>query len=111
MAYQTPEPRATGANPNSEDQDQLPPLPEGITTPGSEDVAGEVRFAKGTQPWWMKNWPYVLVAWALWFAFVGGTGLFHVEQPINLFFSGVVIAWTIYHVLATRFNWPNFPLG
>ncbi len=107
MESRTPAPNP---NTNSAYDDQLPPLPETVTE-NSKDVAGEVRYGQGTQPGWMKYWPYVLIAWALWFAFIGGQGLFHVEQPVNLFFSGVVILWAVYHLLAPRFKWPNLPLG
>lgn len=107
MASQTLEPNP---NTDSTDQDQFPPLPEPITA-NSEDVAGEVRFGRGTQPWWMKYWPYILIVWALWFAFVGGQGLFHTEDSINYFFSGVIIVWAVYHLLAPCFKWPNLPLG
>ncbi|MDE3089334.1 MAG: hypothetical protein KGJ80_08105 [Chloroflexota bacterium] len=107
MASPIPEPNL---NTNSTDLDQFPPLPR-QETDHSEDVAGEVRYGSGKQPGWMKYWPYVLVVWALWFAFFGGAGLFHVEQPINLFFSGIIIVWAIYHLLASRFKWPNLPLG
>ncbi len=107
MGSQTPE---LNPNTNSADNDQLPPLP----TPApdhSEEIAGEVRVGHGGQPWWMKVWPFVLIVWALWFAFIGGQGLFHVEEPVNLFFSGIVILWAIYHLLAPHFKWPNLPLG
>jgi hypothetical protein len=107
MASQTPDPNLSTS---STDSDQLPPLPEPVTE-NSEDVEGEVRYGQGTQPWWMKYWPYVLIVWALWFAFFGGQGLFHVEQPVNLFFSGVVILWAVYHLLAPHFKWPGLPLG
>ena len=107
MASQTPEP-----NPSTGwiDRDQFPPLPEPQTA-NSDDVAGEVRIGRGTQPWWIKYWPYVLIVWALWFAFVGAKGLFHVEHPVIYFFSGVVIVWAVYHLLAPRFKWPGLPLG
>jgi hypothetical protein len=107
MGSRTQEP-----NPNmsSVENDQFPPLPEPVID-DSKDVAGQVRFGQGTQPWWFKYWPYVLIAWALWFAFFGGQGLFHIENPINYGFSGVVIAWAIYHLLAPRFKWPGLPLG
>ncbi len=89
--------------------EDMPELPaeEGV------DVAGEVKFGKGAQAWWLRAWIFFLVVWALWYAFVGGKGLFHhLEEPINLFFIGVVIAWAIYHyVLAPRFKWPHLPLG
>lgn len=107
MGSQTPEP-----NPdmNSADGDQFPPLPAPTADEGNE-VAGEVRYKQGPQPWWFKYWPYVLIVWALWFAFFGGEGLFHVEQPVNLFFSGVVILWAVYHLVAPHFKWPTLPLG
>ena len=82
-----------------------------IATADSEEVAGEVRFGKGAQPWWFRYWPYVLVVWALWFAFIGGKGLFHSEDAVNYIFSGVIIVWAVYHLLAPRFKWPNLPLG
>lgn len=108
MAYPTPE---QNPNTNSDDDDRLPPLPEPLTE-NSNEVAGEVRYAQAApQPWWMKWSPYVLIAWALWFAFWGGEGLFHVEQSVNLFFSGIVILWAVYHILAPRFKWPGLPLG
>jgi hypothetical protein len=108
MASRTPEP---SQNINSEDHDQFPPLPEPAPSADSESIADEVRIGKGAQPWYIKYLPYVLIVWALWFAFWGGEGLFHVEQPVNLFFSGVVIAWAVYHLLAPRLHLPNLPLG
>ncbi len=107
MASPIPEPNP---NTDSTDLDKFPSLPEPVTA-NSEDVAGEVRYGAGAQSWWMKYWTYVLIVWALWFAFYGGEGLFHIEQPINLFFSGVIIAWAVYHLLAPRLKWPNLPLG
>ncbi|HZQ06695.1 MAG TPA: hypothetical protein VFD70_08955 [Anaerolineae bacterium] len=109
MASRIPE-----RNPNiaTRDDDQLPPLPEPTKTNGETvDVNGQVRYGKGSQPWWMKYWPYVLVAWALWFAFIGAQGFFRVENWVNYFFTGVIIVWTIYHLLAPRFKWPVLPLG
>lgn len=105
MASSTPEP-----SPNTNSSDQLPPLPEPVTA-NTEDVGGEVRFGKGTLPWWMKYSPYALIAWALWYAFVGGQGLFHSQDATNYIFSGVIIAWAVYHLLAPRFKWPSLPLG
>lgn len=107
MASPIPEPNP---NTNSADNDRLPPLPEPLTD-NSQDVASQVRYGAGAQPRWMIFWTYLLIVWALWFAFFGGAGLFHVEQPINLFFSGVIIAWAVYHLLAPRAKWPTLPLG
>jgi hypothetical protein len=95
-----------------DDDDHLPPLPEPVKVTGEAvEVAGEVRYGKGAQPLWMKYWTHVLVAWALWFAFLGAQGLFHVDDWVNYFFTGVIIAWTIYHLLAPRLKWPALPLG
>ncbi len=105
MASRTPEP-----SPSTSSGDQFPALPEPVTE-NSKEIAGEVRVGQGSQPWWFKLWPFVLALWAIWFAFWGGQGLFHVEQPINLFFSGVVIVWAVYHLLALYFKWPHLPLG
>lgn len=75
------------------------------------DVAGEVRYGKGAQSSLMKYWTWILVAWALWFAFIGAQGLFRVDDWVNYFFTGVIIAWTVYHLVAPRFNLPALPLG
>jgi hypothetical protein len=94
------------------DDDKLPPLPDPITVTGNEvEVQGEVRYGKGAPTVWMKYLPYILVAWALWFAFIGAQGLFKVDDWVNYFFTGVIIAWTIYHLLAPCFGWPALPLG
>ncbi|MBI4673896.1 MAG: hypothetical protein HY741_19795 [Chloroflexi bacterium] len=109
MASQTPEP-----NPNiaTSADDQLPPLPELAPLSSDQvDVAGQVRYGKGGLPWWMKYWPYILAAWALWFVFWGAQGLFRVEDWVNYFFTAVIVVWTVYHLLAPRFKWPALPLG
>lgn len=109
MGSQTPEPNQ---NSDSNDDDQLPPLPEPVKVKGEVvDVAGEVRYGKGTQPRWFKYWPYIFVAWALWFAFIGAQGLFQVDFWVNYLMTGMIIVWTVYHLLAPRFNWPALPLG
>lgn len=83
----------------------------------SEDgviVADEVQIGKPQpQPWWIRAWQLCLLLAALWYAFLGGRGVFHqLDSPIVDFFVGVVIVWMIYHyVLAPRFNWPPLPLG
>lgn len=77
-------------------------------------IADEVQIAKPKpQPWWIRAWQLFLLLAALWYAFLGGRGLFsQFEHPIVLFFIVVVIAWTLYHyVLAPRFKWPHLPLG
>ena len=94
------------------DDDQLPPIAEQIPVSGEVvNVPGGIRYGKGTQPWWMKYWPYVLVAWALWFAFLGAQAFFPVQSWVNYFFTGLIIVWTIYHLLAPYFKLPALPLG
>jgi hypothetical protein len=83
----------------------------------SEDgtaVADEVRIGRPKpSPWWIRAWQLFLLLASLWYAFLGGRGLFHqVDTPIVDFFVVVVVLWTIYHyILAPRFKWPALPLG
>jgi hypothetical protein len=94
------------------DDDQLPPIAEQIPVSGDvTGVPGGIRYGKGTQPVWMKYWPYVLVAWALWFAYIGADQFYHFDYGVNYFFTGLIIVWTIYHLLAPYFKWPALPLG
>ncbi len=110
MASPTPNPTAN-SNPSvplDSFVEDMPPLPpeDGVM------VGNEIQMGKGAQPWWMRSWVLFLILWALWYFFVGGQGLFRADDPINWFFTIVVIVWTVYHyILAPRFKWPSLPLG
>ncbi len=89
--------------------DSFPRPPENSTV-----FADEVKIAKGTSsPWWIRAWQLFLIVASLWYAFLGGRGVFHqIDAPVVDFFLVVVVLWTIYHyVLAPRFKWPALPLG
>lgn len=115
MASPTPQPlTGTYPKPNSdsvpldsfvEDIEPLPPE-DGVS------IGGEIKAGKGAQPRWLRSWVLFLIIWALWYFFIGGQGLFRADDPMNIFFAVVVVAWTIYHyILVPRFKWPALPLG